>query len=131
MMNEDRSSKQTFLPLGVSIRHFLKPPALFWRELRQFVDAQLLFELGNLIYNFEEALFAEQFVFLLFEVVAQRLIFVRRNNLAESGKKNRVFSSLVRTIHAQKGAQGVSQLLAVRRHIFKRSCRGQFSDFGG
>lgn len=48
-----------------------EPPGSFWYELSQFVDAQLPFERCDLIDNFERGFVAEQFVFLLFEVVAQ------------------------------------------------------------
>src|SRR5579863_1521955 len=42
---------------------------LFRRELRQFIDTQLFFQLRDLIHDLEEAFIAKQFVFLLFEVV--------------------------------------------------------------
>src|SRR5438309_355871 len=43
----------------------------FWRELSQVVDAQLLFQFGDLIDHFEEAFVAEEFVFFFFEVFAE------------------------------------------------------------
>ena len=53
----------------VSERPFASPQA-FGCELRKIVDAKLLFDGGNTIYDFEKAIIAEEFIFLFLEIFA-------------------------------------------------------------
>jgi len=42
--------------------------------LSQFVDAQFLFQFRDRIHYLEESVLAGQFIFLLFEIVTQRIV---------------------------------------------------------
>src|SRR4029077_8718392 len=70
------------------------------------------------------------FVFFLFEVVTESIIFVRGDEGAESGKQNRIFAGLVRAIHAKEGAKSVRQFVGVG-NIFKSRKGGEFANLRG
>jgi len=55
-------------------------------ELCQIVNAESLLDSRYSIYNFLEAAFAEEFVFLFLKIFAQRIEFMRRDDFAECGK---------------------------------------------
>src|SRR6516165_303954 len=85
------------------------------REFRQVVDAEFLLDFGHLIDDFEEAVIAEEFVFLLFEFLAKRVEFVGRDDAAEGGEEDGVLAGFMGAIHADELPHGISQPATVIR----------------
>src|SRR5213080_4476749 len=65
-------------------------------ELREVVNAELLFDTGHFIDHFLKTVFAEKFVLLLLKIFSERLVFVLAHDLAELWEKNRVLTRLMR-----------------------------------
>jgi len=60
------------------------------RKLGEIVDAESLLDSGHLIHHLLKSVFTKELVFLLLEILAQRIEFMRRNDLAKSRKENSV-----------------------------------------
>src|SRR5262249_37109194 len=80
-------------------------------ELGQFVDAQLLFDLGDLLDVLLKSIVAEQAVLFFLELLSQFLDPVGRDDLAKCWKEHGVFPRLVRPIHPDELPHGDDQLL--------------------
>src|SRR5207249_5549443 len=90
-------------------------PDSAWRELPEVVDPETLLQARDLVDHRLEAVLAEQFVLLLFEVLAKRRVFVLADDLSERREQHRVFTSLMWPIHPIELANGCDQLRALAR----------------
>src|SRR5437899_5248913 len=68
-----------------------KPTPTPRRELRQVVKAELLLNGGRSVHVLLEPLPAEQPVFPLFELLAECVVFVTRDDLPKFGEAHRIF----------------------------------------
>ena len=72
-------------------------------ELGQVEDSEPPLQSCYLIYDLEEAFLPKKFIFLFFELFAERVVLVPGYNGAESRKQDCVFAGLMRAVHAQEG----------------------------
>jgi hypothetical protein len=93
-------------------------------ELGEVVDAELLLNLGDLIYNLEKPIVSEKRILLLLEFLAERIKLVCGDNAAEGWKENGVFARFVRTIHADKLTHRIGELAAFVS-VFERPVRSK------
>src|SRR5205823_10618715 len=85
----------------------------FRSELREVVNAELLFDTGHFIDHFLKTVFAEKFVLLLLKIFSKRIVFVLAHDLAELWEKNRVLTRLMRVVHADELPQGIGKFTPV------------------
>src|SRR6266508_171698 len=87
----------------------------FRSELSEVVDPELLLDTGDAVHHLLEAVRAEELVLLVLELLAQGVVLVAADDLAEGGKENRVLPSLVRAVHPDEAFERVRQELALAR----------------
>src|SRR5512143_746679 len=83
------------------------------RELRQLVDTEASLDPGDFLDHLLETVLAEEPVLLLFELLAERRIFVSRDDPADGRKEHRVLPSFVRPIHLDELPQRRSEAVPV------------------
>src|SRR5262249_51792004 len=96
----------------------------FGRELGKVVDSQQLLESDDFVYVDIEPVSSERLALDLLELLTQRIVFMRRNNLVKLGKQSGVFPRFMRRVHSIKCFQVSRQAIPVVTG-FKRSSRCQ------
>src|SRR6266576_612002 len=87
----------------------------FGSELRQVVNAELLYDTGHFIDHSYKTIFTEKFVLLFLEIFSERTVFILAHDLAELGKENRVLTRLMWVVHADELPQGIGKFTPVIR----------------
>src|SRR6266478_563090 len=80
------------------------------RKLGEVVNAESLLDSGYLVHHLFKSVFAEEFVFFLLEIFAERIEFMRQNDLSKSRKKNSVLAGFMRIVHADELLHGSNEL---------------------
>src|SRR5215469_7374997 len=88
-------------------------PRLSRRKLPESVNAHALLDFRDLIQVNVESVSAEGVVLDLIELLAEGLVFFARDDLVQFRKKHRIFTRLVRGIHANKSSEILRQALAI------------------
>src|SRR5262249_7141833 len=83
------------------------------REARQVVDAERLLEARDVRDGVLEAVVAEERVLAFLELLAQLVVGLAAEELAEGGEEHGVLARGVRAVHALEGAQRARELVAV------------------
>src|SRR5206468_7925399 len=84
------------------------------RKLGEIVNAEAFLDSGHLIHHLLKSILAEELVFLLLEILTQRIEFMRRNDLSKSWKENSVLASFMRIVHADELLHGSNELHPLR-----------------
>ncbi len=75
------------------------------RELRNVIDAELLFQFCYLVHGHVKAVAAKGFAFNALELLAHGVILMLAYQAVQGGEEHRVFARLMRAIHAIEGRQ--------------------------
>src|SRR5689334_16303791 len=82
-------------------------------ELREIVDAECLFELGDLGDGVLEAVVAEHFLLLVLELIAELRVGLRADEGAQLREQHRVLASGVWAVHVIEAVQDRRELAAI------------------
>src|SRR5215469_3322958 len=85
----------------------------FWREFGQIVNAEFLFDFRNLIDNLEKSILSEKLVFLLLEILSQRIELVGADDSVKRREQYCVLARFMRIIHTDEVMHRIRQVAPV------------------